>query len=567
MLSLFRHWRPRLSLLMVLSVALICPITLAQGDTSDSDDLPNNCKNIEDQNNIRPPSRFDEKLLSLYSDKTIGEIDIRVDKIFDETNPQENNRLYRFANRVQVLTKKNVIRNQLLFSPGDKINPDDIEESLRILFRRAYILESGLVITRVCDDTIDVRVVVRNAWVIEPRLSFGREGGENSAAIGLKDGNFLGSGSEVALLYKKNPDRSQVIYRFSTHHFLGRRLDADFYHADLSDGTNSRIAIAKPFYSVNTRWSYGFETGETSLRFKTRFRDDITNEFRQITELDSLFIGKAIGIDRTHSHRLSVGYTQQDIVFENVDATNLLPEDELQRYPWVELSRVTNRFGKYNNLSFIERAEDVPLGIEYRIRVGRGENAADETIDRVIADLSRAMRVRDDHLFKVGLLADVVHNSDRNDQDDSIYGVRATFNHFVNGSNRWHTHFEFDVGENLSEFRQVVVGETNGLRGYPLSFQRGDKRYIVNIERRFYSKTHLFNLVRAGAVLFIDFGRAWGSDSFQNTPHLQSVGAGLRLHSSKTGTPAVVHLNLGVPLNKNETQEKFLISLSVRGTF
>ena len=49
----------------------------------------------------------------------IGEIIYDRQNVFDPSKPGENNALYRLANRWHIVTRDSVIRNQLLFRPGD----------------------------------------------------------------------------------------------------------------------------------------------------------------------------------------------------------------------------------------------------------------------------------------------------------------------------------------------------------------------------------------------------------------------------------------------------------------
>lgn len=105
------------------------------------------------------------------------------------------------------------------------------------------------------------------------------------------------------------------------------------------------------------------------------------------------------------------------------------------------------------------------------------------------------------------------------------------------------------------------------MRGYPLSFQRGDNRYLMNIERRYYSDLHWFNLIRVGAVAFMDIGRAWDSATQSNAKLLASTGIGLRFQTSKTGNPAVIQVNLSKPLVATEGIDSYLLSVAVGARF
>ena len=68
----------------------------------------------------------------------IGEVMLDKADVFDLSNPDENNWLYRAANRFHIITRDRVIAKQLLFKPGDAFDQQVIDESERIHLRRSY---------------------------------------------------------------------------------------------------------------------------------------------------------------------------------------------------------------------------------------------------------------------------------------------------------------------------------------------------------------------------------------------------------------------------------------------
>ena len=60
----------------------------------------------------------------------IGEIELDKSNIFDLSNPKENNWLYRMANRLHIVTRDDVIRDQLLFKPGEPFEARLLDEDV-----------------------------------------------------------------------------------------------------------------------------------------------------------------------------------------------------------------------------------------------------------------------------------------------------------------------------------------------------------------------------------------------------------------------------------------------------
>ena len=122
---------------------------------------------------------------------------------------------------------------------------------------------------------------------------------------------------------------------------------------------------------------------------------------------------------------------------------------------------------------------------------------------------------------------------------------------------------------------QLLLGGDNGLRGYPLRYQAGDRRVLATVEQRFYTDWHLFRLLHVGAAAFADFGRAWydgqppkaPDDTVYRDGWLSDVGFGLRLSSSRSGQGSMVHLDVAFPLERDPSIESVQWLVSTRETF
>jgi hemolysin activation/secretion protein len=118
-------------------------------------------------------------------------------------------------------------------------------------------------------------------------------------------------------------------------------------------------------------------------------------------------------------------------------------------------------------------------------------------------------------------------------------------------------------GHNLDADQQLLLGGDNGLRGYPLRYQFGDKRALVTLEQRFYSDWYPFRLFRVGGAVFFDIGRAWGSAKGAEAKNeiLRDVGFGLRIGNTRSGLGRMTHIDFAFPLDggKNIRDMQFLI--------
>ena len=56
------------------------------------------------------------------------------------------------------------------------------------------------------------------------------------------------------------------------------------------------------------------------------------------------------------------------------------------------------------------------------------------------------------------------------------------------------------TSRHLEPDQQLLLGGDTGLRGYPLRYQEGDRRFLLNLEQRWYGQREFFKVVRFGAA-------------------------------------------------------------------
>src|SRR5262245_29094857 len=101
---------------------------------------------------------------------TIREIILRVDNVFDPSNPKEDKPVYRWANKVHVPTRDSVIESALLFRVGDRYERRVLDETARALRGRGYLadVKIGPESYDPAQNTVAVNVLVRDSWTLAP---------------------------------------------------------------------------------------------------------------------------------------------------------------------------------------------------------------------------------------------------------------------------------------------------------------------------------------------------------------------------------------------------------------
>jgi hypothetical protein len=286
-----------------------------------------------------------------------------------------------------------------------------------------------------------------------------------------------------------------------------------------------------------------------------RHRDVQINEYNHQSMANEVYAGMAIDITEGYTQRILVGISnEEDNFFATEDTLQDIPKERKAVYPWVEYQFLENRFGVFKNINQIQRPEDIALGQNFTFRLGYAGTQFDNPDDviRYIAHYSFIHDVSDKHIFETRVAVDGRHHVTLQDIDSTVAGVAFTYNYFQDEKRRWYAGISYDVGHDLAQYEELTSGDLTGLRGYPTDYQRGDERYTLTIERRYFSDLHIFNLMRVGAVVFFDMGKSWGIESYGASPLLTDVGFGLRLSSTKVRIGNVIHIDVATPLTARE---------------
>ncbi len=502
----------------------------------------------------------------------IGRVVVSAGDIFDPEDPREDRRPHRLANRLHRTTRESAIRQQLLFAPGDLYSPRLLEESERLLRQRRYLYDAEIRPTRYRDNRVDIEVVTRDVWTLSVSASFERLGGANTYALELQDSNFLGTGKDLALRHESTVDRTNNVFRYRDLNLLGSRARVRLLLADNSDGHQYELALGRPFYALDARWAGGLEAASFDRVTPLYRRGEITAELRHRQEFLEISGGLSRGLRRGRAWRRRAGTTYSRDLFSpavGLEAPATLPADRTLIFPWLGFERVGDRYLETRDLDRVGRTEDVELGRRLTTRLGWSSPAFGGDRDRLIfaAGLRSAARWGDDHLLLLE-----AHVSGR-------WGSSGEENLVVGGSGRYYwrdwgrhvlfVHWKGDVASNLDGERQLLLGGDSGLRGYPLRYQDGDRRFLVTFEQRFYTPWELLRLVNVGAAVFADVGRAWFENESPDAGSgiLKDIGFGLRLGSTRSGRGRMLHLDVAFPLDGEASIEGVQWIVTSKETF
>ncbi len=499
----------------------------------------------------------------------IGEIRVVTHDIFDLADPKENNAFYRFANRLHINTRPNVIRRQLLFQSGDPVSVRVIAETERLLRGKHYLYDVSIVPISYRDGVADIEVKTRDTWSLDLSVSVSRSGGENKGRLSLTEDNLFGTGILLGMSYTSDVDRRGTTFQIADTNLFGTRSAISYAYTDNNDGNSQNFSLQRPFYALDARWAAGIEAAESDGVTSQYNAGNSIAEYRVRSRTGSAFGGWSSGLVAGWVRRYSAGlrYQESEYALEPGAAPpTRLPSDLTLAGPFVRFEVLEDAYRTDVNLNLVGRVEDFAMGVQAGIELGRALTGFGSTRDAWVysANFSNGFDLSQDTFVLTSLHAGGRYASDS--ENASLGGSARYYNRkgrrFV-----YYAALSADAVDEPDVPGPLEIGGDNGLRGYPLRYQAGERRILLTLEARAYSDWYPFRLFRVGGALFYDTGRAWKGENPNtiNSGWLRDVGLGLRLLSARSSKGNVIHMDFAFPLDPDPSIDKmqFLVKTKV----
>lgn len=503
---------------------------------------------------------------------TIGRIVLDKDNVFDTSRPDEDKFLYRLANRWHILTRDSVIRQQLLFREGDRYSMRLLAESSRLLRRNSYLYTAVIEPFRYSDGVVDVVVRTRDLWTLVPGLSLSRSGGENKGRISLSEKNLMGRGASIRLSYMEDVDREATTFEYSDENFGHSWWSTYLELSDKSDGSTTNLRVEQPFYSLDSRWSAGFEFLDDEREDRLYDLGEEIAEYEHESDLYTAFGGWSAGLQNGWVRRWTAGVIYDNQRFSEADDPDLptvLPEDRQLLYPFIGLEILEDGFTTTSNRDQIGRTEDFNLGKQLTATLGFASNGIGSDRNSVIYSVDASRGYGNINRKALIVSADASGRIDDGSSANAELGLSARYYNQISSKRLFFTTFDARRGHNLDLDNPLELGGDSGLRGYPLRYQSGDRSVLFTIEQRYFTDWYPYRLFRVGGAIFADAGRIWGDNPVSGTSlgWLKDVGIGLRLGPTRGGADEVIHLDIAFPLDGDPSIDKVQILLESKGSF
>lgn len=519
-----------------------------------------------------------------------------INDIFDLTE-QNSNFIHYWANFFHIKTKEKTLQNEAaFFLQKCRFTEADLEELERHLRGKKYIRDA-----RVSLENDKVQVETWDNWSMMPTVTYGRKGGENKYAFGLKDRNLLGLGINTEFEYYSNDQRSGYKIESIFPLFLQNNIQLGINFTNNDDGKSRAVFLDKKFVSFNTRRAFkvGFNNYE---RVDTIFHQGIiasqyvheqsyaTAEWNWLASNDTTSTVR-YGIGFTHEqHEFSPNAIEVALFPKDIHSNHcqsqlcantlpdqtttsfnqpLLPQNRAFNYPFVKIQFVQKQFKKLNNLHLINRTEDFNFGWDTEFKIGTdltGNAKSPDLLWQLITSKGFYLTPEQQWFISAKYEGEIYADNDNNRQYLSLKNE-----YFHKLSSMWAGYLKNETKFSTNQFLDVPVelGGESGVRGYPLQYRHGQHSTQFTAEARYYPQINIYKLLELGAAAFIDTGRVFNPSpaKTQKETWLSSIGLGARFYSTHSSEARVIHLDLIRPLTEDPNVNRWEFRVVTKHSF
>lgn len=387
---------------------------------------------------------------------------------------------------------------------------------------------------------------------------------------------MLGLGNEIRVRSSNDIDRRSSEFLYLDNNVLGTRISTRAEMVESDDGFTHSLHVGQPFFELESRnaWRLMLDRRERIDELFLR-GEEIAGAVHELEDY-AFEVGTSDGLQGGFSRRWSFGYgyrRDRFSVSDRLPALSQLPTDRELSFPYLRFESIEDKFVTALNLNQIQLTEDLQVGRHLQARLGVAPEALGSDQDRLVFDANYSNTLRYDgrQLWQHSVSMDGFWNRRRGSLEDFVLHYENRYFHRQSHRFAFFADISASISRNLNSNRQLFMGGFAGGRAFSNRLQAGDRRFVFSIEERYYSDLHLFNLVRVGAALFADVGRAWkpGVADGLDDDYLANVGLGLRLGSSKSASARVAHIDFAIPMTNRDDPavDRFEISVDFKGSF
>lgn len=465
--------------------------------------------------------------------------------IYDTSDPEFDNFLFKSINRFHVKTARVVIEREILLEIGQPFDSTLASETERNLRRWLLVYDAWVKPSFLPNGHLKVVVTTIDQWTLNAGLDYAREGNDKRIRIGLTEKNLAGYNLRLSGYYVDDSREGEYFEgSFSDSRLFGHPLQVLLAYNDNPKSKVRSLLVKKPFYNLAQNWA---AAGLVSVN---KGRQD----YYQSDSLVGLTYYNQDFFDSEIRYRFGDSYNKKSIalLYQYKYETNQsygLPDfhqntavDTLYHRLGLELLYEKYRYYKGVNFDGIDYTEDIILGRFLSLAYKRAYRSDFKSVYYYKIDLlmSYYTKLSDLMLFS---------RFEQNYWFDGSHQLRKFSQLLLSGyikpdrSLLFAGQLKFTQDKIDSGLENLFLGGETGIRGYDTYYRSGDNRLVANFETRLVSPLKILT-ARFGAVAFVDAGRIWkGEDNFEWDDFSFSYGLGLRI-GFENSTQNIVRIDL-----------------------
>jgi hypothetical protein len=162
----------------------------------------------------------------------------------------------KWGNELHIKTKSFAVKNQLLFSKGDPLDPLLLRESERILRQSSHVRDARVIVKPLKNnlDTVDVLVILQDVWSITGSAN----ASTTAASVTLSENNFLGIAHQISNTYTYQLDEEGIFNgSYSVPYIKNTFVRGSANYNIQGPNYNLGGGFNREFYSPLTKWAGG----------------------------------------------------------------------------------------------------------------------------------------------------------------------------------------------------------------------------------------------------------------------------------------------------------------------
>lgn len=482
-------------------------------------------------------ARNSESAYIEFSGMKIRKIEVKRLNVFgvDINNPDAYHpvKSQNLLNKTHINTSENIIRKNLIFSPGDTISPIVLSDNERILRELSFIDDARITLVPVSKDEVDIIVITKDIYSLGG--SYEPSAGISKGTITAFENNIMGLGHELGIEIpydKYNSDSPGLGFRYYVDNIGKTFINLKLYYINGLGKETYGFDLSRRLVSTSTKYAGGISV---------RYMDEKVNldtltvpqPFRY--NFQDYWLSRSFILNNQSVTRLIIGGR---ITSNNVfDRPYINPDSyhSLQKYMLFLGSAAISvqKYYKANLIYGYGRTEDIPYGGILKVTFGREIN---EFKDRNYAasEISfGSLLDRFGYIYSSTGLGAFIKNR-QTEQGILTFRVKYISNLLPMGRNMirnfvrmdYTRGFDRDMEEHLKYF------DDNGFSGYRNDSVQGTQRMTINLETVVFSHSNLYGF-KFAFFGFADFSALSGTNQvLTNGTALSGLGLGIRIRNN-----------------------------------